>query len=224
MIGVTMELLQGAKLLLLHNRRRSERGGDEEQDGGDQAGNDEVHALQFGIIPDAHAPIHNRHGRHDDAQTADAIGDDVRRITLDNALGVAEDHLCGVGVGTIIEGLHSRRATTGKVFSEIARDGQYKLRFPGQQQLVDFIRAGQVVIIVEIARVDEALDKLAAGRGAILIKDRGGDVCNIIANRIAEQQELEDRGDENERHHPPIARGLNQLLFNDLPDTPPFHR
>ena len=101
------------------------------------------------------------------------------------------------------------------VGAEPRRDHQHGARVAAVEDAGDVVAVDDVGHEVEVARVDEGGDHLAAGAAAVVVLHGQTDVADVEVERVAVDEQEERRHEEQDQQGPPVAPDLAQLLAGD---------
>ena len=214
--------LHGAALPLARDGERGELRADERHDQRDDAGDDEVPAVQVLVVPDPGLSD----GGDDGLRLTHALGPlelDIAGIGADHRLGVAERDVGGVGVGGVEDRLHRGGVGGGEVFREVLRDDDRHVAAARVDGAGD---AGVVALGLddgEIVRSLERLEQRLALLAALAVEGADRHVLDVEVDAVAEQHHLHERHQEHHHEAARVAQDLQHLLPGDRLDPAQVH-
>ena len=209
-----------------HSRGKSQRrehGGDDHHDHRDQSRHDVVPRFQLGVEPDALLDLQRR-PEVGGAQALHAVQRPFLFVNLGNGLRVAQRNRARVRIDAGSDDLHGRFGPRRDPPGEIVGDDQ---RHQGLARIDRLVHVALVVDAAdqrEVGRAGETGDQLAAFGRAALVPHDERHVVDIQGQRVAEQQQHQDRDCQRHAQAPRIAKHVQELLAGDGRHASGVHR
>ena len=213
------DLLHRAALLLAHDGHARQHERDQQEDDGEDARHVEVAALEVVVEPGARLQFHRARLRGAGHRPRVACGEQVARVGLRDPRRVVEHHRGRVRVGAVDEPLHGGRAPGRHVGAEPPVHLDHGADRAAVPQRAHVLVARDVGHQVEVARPGEARRQLPARDAVVEVVDRRAHVPHVGGDRVAEDQRLDDRHQEDDAAHPGIAEDLDELLDEHVADA-----
>ena len=211
------DLLEGADLLLPHHPHRGEQHGHDHEDHGEHGGDVEPPALEVRVVEDARDEDGLAGARCGGRAGAPAALLHLGAQLAGEGRGVAERDVGGGGVAAVHDQLDASGAPRGEGGAEALTHDEPELGLRGDEPAVHLAGALRGAHDLEVARLDEAAHQVAARRAAVLVDEDGRDVGDVGVHGEAEDEDLHDRGHEDDRDHPSVSADLEELLDDDAP-------
>ena len=119
------------------------------------------------------------------------------------------------GVGAVDEDEDAGGGAALEAASVVVGDADGDAGFAGAHGGVHVGFGLDVGADAEDVRGGEGLDEAAALLGVGLVEDDGGDLANVGVNRVAEEEELDERDEQSEEEGGGVAQDVGELLAGD---------
>ena len=159
-------------------------------------------------------------------QAGEPLGRAVAREPVDDPVAVAERDPGRVRVLPVEEDLHLGRRSRLEAPPEVLRDDDREHRLAAPQVSLDPLSRIADSLHDEMLVVREAIDEPPARARSVAVDHEHADVLDVEGHRVAENEELQERHEENDAQHHRVPEDLPELLAHEMEDAlhalPPF--
>ena len=220
--GERPDRLHRAVFVLPGDDERGQHRPDDHDDDRDDPRDDEIPALQVLVEPDPDPPLD---GRPDllHPLAVEEIGEELPVVALDKAADVGAGDPGEVRIAAVEQDLDGGLPVRPEVGGPAGGDDHGQRRPAVIERLRDGPGVGELGGDPEIGGGAEAADEVAAQVRLVLIDDDRLDVFHVEAERVAEQQDEEQRDREGQIEAPEVPKQVVDLLAGDRLDIADLH-
>ncbi len=206
------ELVEGPVLPLPCHRQGRDKKGDHQGQETHDPRHDEPPALEVGIVPGP-----DREGRDRRSQTV--LGHKGVVVALDDGLHVSHEDHGRVALASVHQSFHRPLAPPQKITAEGVPDVKDQKDLPVVDEGSDLPFGVDCLQETEVGGSGESRQDLPGVETRVLVPDGVGDVVQIEGRRVAEDDELDERGDDQDHAGLLVPEKRQELLLGEPQDA-----